>query len=301
MFYLFDDTSLLIVIFGMFMAGFLPMLILLMLCPEARQHLKCRITGGLMVLACDDLGAAEYLVAKPKGNEGQYMAGKDRYGQRQVLVKPRMGSGIVSKFFMLTGMRRPIAIWYKGKVTLASPETLAAIEVAEAPMKSLPLPDEFKRWAKDKYPTMLQEFNDASPKKVELQQKILPPEIEAWAKENSITLLETTYEEKPQEVRGPPTDAEPLGRLIGTRKVKFPTGHKEVVHTLFTLDPRKLKHYYSVSYDESQVDNMLERAWIEGYSEGREGKRLHFSKGMMIGIALIAIAVIGIIIFFLAS
>lgn len=293
MFFLFDEIGLIIVIIGCFFGGFLPLLILIMICPEARQHIKCRVTGGIIVEKFYDTGQCEYVVAKPTGGEGQYMAGKNAFGQREIYIKPRMPTPFMTKPFLLSGMRRLKYFAYAGKVPIVNHETLMAMSVVEAPTKPLKLPENFVNWAEEKYPDMLKKFKaEANNGGSDLREKILPPEIVAWASENELAINEPELGMVEQPVLSAP-DANGLVHVTGTRKVEQQIGSKEVYYPLLNLDPRKLKQYNSDNYDESQIDNLIEAARIEGYHEGHEGKK--FNIGMMgkIAIAFIVIAIIG--------
>src|SRR3972149_6790849 len=132
MYFLFDELGLIVVIIGCFFGGFMPFFILLLLTPEAREHIKTRIMGGIIVDRFYDTGQEDYLHAVPKSGEGQYIAGKNSLGMRQIFVKPRMEAPFAAKAFFLNGIRRPKYFCYAGKTPMVNAETLMAIEVAEA-------------------------------------------------------------------------------------------------------------------------------------------------------------------------
>jgi hypothetical protein len=83
--------------------------------------------------------------ARPYGSDGQYISGKDRFRQRSIFVDPKGKDHPFTARFILKGMRRPIYFNFSGSTALATPEHLAAIEVAESAKKDLPL--EIKQWA----------------------------------------------------------------------------------------------------------------------------------------------------------
>lgn len=295
MYFLFDEVGLLIVAIGCFFGGFLPLLILLLLTPEARQHIKCRIIGGIIVEKFWDSGQCEYVVAKSKGGEGQYIAGKNAFGQREIYVKPRMDAPFMTKPFLLSGMRRLKYFSYAGKTPLVNHETLMAIETADARSKPIDLPEEFEDWASEKYPDVLKAFREQVDNGgEELGRKDLPPEVLAWAKQNDITLQEPTYEEIETQTYSQP-DKDGKVTVTSSKELKR-IGVKDVFYNLLALDPRKLKNYFSDHYDESQIDNLLEAARIEGLQEGREGKKFHIGTLGKIAIAFIVIAIVGAIV-----
>jgi hypothetical protein len=295
MYFLFDEVGLLIVAIGCFFGGFLPLFILLMLTPEARQHIKCRIMGGIIVEKFWDSGQCEYVVATSKGGEGQYIAGKNAFGQRQIFVKPRMDTPFMTKPFLLSGMRRLKYFCYAGKTPIVNHETLMAIETADAGSKPIELPDEFENWASEKYPDVLKAFHEqANNGGEELSRKELPPEVLKWAKQNDITLQESTFEEVENKTYSQPDEKGNV--TVTTSKGLQRTGVKDVFYNLLSLDPRKLKSYFSDHYDESQIDNLLEAARIEGMQEGREGKRFRIGTLGKIAIVFIVIAIVGAIV-----
>jgi hypothetical protein len=296
MYVLFDEVGLLIILVGSFFGGFLPLLILLMITPEAREHIKCRIMGGIMILKFWDTGQCEYTVAQEKGGEGQYIAGKNKFGQREIFIKPRMATPFMVKPFLLKGMRRLIYFCYAGKTPIVNPETLMAIETVEAPDQPIILPTEFRSWANKNHPKILQAFDDeANNGGSDLRVKDLPPEVAEWAKQNSISVQEPVYGDVLVPKFSQP-DKNGLTHYVGNEKVRQVVGNKDVFHNLSSLDARKLKHYFSDHYDESQIDNLLEAARIEGLQEGREGKRFQIGMLGKIAIAFIVIAVIGVIV-----
>lgn len=291
MYFLFDEIGLLIVIIGCFFGGFLPLMILIMICPEAREHIKCRVNGGIIVELFYDTGQCEYVVAKPKGGEGQYIAGKNVFGQRRIFVKPRMQARFMDKPFLLSGMRRLKYFCYAGKTPIVNHETLLAMNVAEAPNASLQLPGEVRRWAKQKFPKMLEAFDEAMNNGgLDSKTKDLSPEIEDWAKNNGLHIEEPEYAEVEEQIYKMENG---VAKPSGTQKVTQQVGAKEVYYQLSSLDPRKIKQYFSDHYDESQIDNLLEAARIEGLQEGREGKKFAIGGLAKIGILFIVIAIIG--------
>jgi hypothetical protein len=296
MYFLFDEVGLLIVLVGSFFGGFLPLLILLMITPEAREHIKCRIMGGIMVLKFWDTGQCEYTVAQEKGGEGQYIAGKNKFGQREIYVKPRVPAPFMVKPFLLKGMRRLIYFCYAGKTPIVNPETLMAIETVEAPTRPITLHPQFRKWANEKYPAMLQDFDkEANNGGSNLRQKDLSPDVIEWAEQNGIYIQEDVFGAALIPKFSEP-DKSGISHYVGNEKVRKVIGQKDVFHNLLSLDARKLKDYNSDHYDESQIDNMLEEARLEGYTEGHEGKRLQIGTLGKIAIAFIVIAVIGVVV-----
>jgi len=150
MYWLFDDYTLIFVLAGTFLGGFLPLFIMLMKCPEARQFLKCWLTGGVIISSADDSGQIEFKVAKSLG-AGQYRAGKDQYGKREIYITPRINNPFITKRFMLKGIRRPLFDNYAGKTAIVNKEVLAAIEVAEEPAE---VPEQVKQWALEHHITL---------------------------------------------------------------------------------------------------------------------------------------------------
>lgn len=298
MWFLFDEIGLLIVIVGCFFGGFMPMFILLLLTPEARTHIKARIMGGIIIDRIFDTGQEDYLHAKPMSNEGQYIAGKNQWGMRQIFIKPHMLDASEPRFsvkpFFLEGIRRPKYFCYAGKVPMVNAETLMAIEVAEAQLRPVVLPSEFRSWVAEKNADLLSTFDKEAETNTALQKKALPPHIEAWAKENGMTFSEPVYEEVEEKTWSDP-DEKGHVHVVSTQKIKKITGYKNVYYSLYSIDPRKLGKYYSRHYDESQVDDLIEKGRLEGLTEGREGKKFHFGKLGWLMVALIIISVGGIV------
>jgi len=296
MYFLFDEIGLIIVLIGSFFGGFLPLMILLMLTPEARAHIKCRVTGGIIVEKFYDTGQCEYVVAKSKGGEGQYIAGKNAFGQREIYVKPRMSAPLITKPFLLSGMRRLKFFAYAGKTPIVNHETLMAIETVESPEVPFSFPNEFVNWINKKYPAVLPDFyakaNDGGS---ELRQKDLPPEVREWASLNFIPIQENVYGKVDVPAFSEP-DANGLSHFTGTKTVTQVVDHKDVFYNLLSLDARKLKNYFSGHNDQSQIDNLMEEQRLVGYSEGREGKKFVLSPLAKIAIAFIVIAVVGVLV-----
>ena len=149
-FFMFDPIGLIIVVVGSFMGGFLPLLILICRCPEAKTFIKCQYGGGVIISETNMAGQREFIIAKPLGTEGQYISGKNKFGQRKIFIRPQTNSGQFNKSFILSGIRRPIFDAFTGKTILVPATVLAAIEVAEKDQdgkKKLPL--DVKRWAED--------------------------------------------------------------------------------------------------------------------------------------------------------
>jgi hypothetical protein len=154
MFYLFDDGTLMFVLGGTFLAGFLPLFIMFIRCPEARAFIKAQMTGGIMIADSDDSATVVYRTAKPLGS-GQYMSGPNKYRQRTIYAIPRINNPFISKRFMLAGIRRPIFFHYGGKTVAVNDETLAAIEVTELKKegKEKEIPENVKKWAEEQHVT----------------------------------------------------------------------------------------------------------------------------------------------------
>ena len=149
-FFMFDPIGLIIVIAGCFMGGFLPLLVLIGRCPEAKTFIKCQLGGGVIISETNAAGQREFVIAKPLGTEGQYISGKNEFGQRKIFIRPQTSSGQFNKSFILSGIRRPIFDAFTGKTILVPATILAAIEVAEKDAdgkKKLPL--DVQRWADD--------------------------------------------------------------------------------------------------------------------------------------------------------
>lgn len=151
-FYVFDDPTLMFILLGTFLAGFLPLLIMFIRCPEARAAVKCWLQGGVMIDSADDSGQEELIVARHLG-EGIYLAGKNKYGKRRIFVIPRISNPFITKRFILKGIRRPIFHHYAGKTAIVNAETLAAIEVTETEKKE-EIPPAVKKWAEEHHVTL---------------------------------------------------------------------------------------------------------------------------------------------------
>ncbi len=268
MYYLFTDSTLLTVIFGCFMAGFLPILIMVARCPEARTFIKAQMGGGIVVRNVQDEGVIEYIIAKPFGAEGQYISGKNQFGMRRIFVKPRIESGLLNRPFILKGIRRPEFDHYSGKTVVVPPSVSAAIAVAEA------------------------------------KKSALPDLVKKWAKENQISLKEegTGWTEQEHDVSVPEDEANPDGpKKTIKQKIKVA---KRYIHytttTLFNTDPTMLKQYFSEFFDMGQFDVLLERENQEGYGRGlgmrKAGGKGGVNKWFLIGIVIfVMIAVVGIV------
>lgn len=157
MYIIFDIISVAIIMVGCFLGGFLPIIILVVRCPEALTFLKCQLSGGIIISKSNAAGQREFVVAYPLGAEGQYIAGKNKFGQREIYIRPQTNNGQFNKSFILSGIRRPIFDAFSGKTIMVPPSVLAAIEVAEC--------------------------DEAGKKK-------LPPDVQRWADDNKVTITE---------------------------------------------------------------------------------------------------------------
>jgi len=147
-FFMFDPIGLIIIIAGSFMGGFLPLLVLVGRCPEAKTFLKCQLSGGVIISETNAAGQRDFVIAKPLGTEGQYISGKNEFGQRKIFIRPQTNNAQFNKSFILSGIRRPIFDAFSGKTILVPASVLAAIEVAEKDGDGkLQLPKDVQRWA----------------------------------------------------------------------------------------------------------------------------------------------------------
>lgn len=149
-YFMFDPIGLSIVIFGCFMGGFLPLLVVIGRCPEAKTFIKCQLGGGVILSRTSASGERSFSVIWPLSKEGQYISGPNAFGQREVYIRPQTTSGQFNKSFFLTGIRRPIFDAFSGKTVLVPPTILAAIKIAETEDADKGnIPADVKRWAED--------------------------------------------------------------------------------------------------------------------------------------------------------
>lgn len=147
-YFMFDPIGLVIVIAGCFMGGFLPLLVLIARCPEAKIFIKCQIGGGVVISRTNAAGQRDFVIAHPLGTEGQYIAGKNVFGQREIYIRPQTNNGQFNKSFILSGIRRPIFDAFSGRTVMVPPSILAAIEFAEADADGKKkFPQDVQRWA----------------------------------------------------------------------------------------------------------------------------------------------------------
>ena len=142
-YFLFDEIGLITILVGGFLGGFLPLLIMVLRCPEARAFIKAQTSGGVVICTSDDAGTS-FEIAKPFGSHGQYISGKNQFGQRKIYVHPKMEASAFTKSFILKGIRRPI-FFHGGRTVIVNPNVLKAISVADANKDDLP--PEVKAWA----------------------------------------------------------------------------------------------------------------------------------------------------------
>src|SRR4030042_6089073 len=114
-YFVFDLANLAIVIVGCFLGGFLPLMIMIAKCPEAKEFIKCMVSGGIMIDKINAAGQREYVNAKPLGTEGQYIAGRNEFGQREIFVRPQSVDNVFGKANMLDGIRRSLFSAFMGK------------------------------------------------------------------------------------------------------------------------------------------------------------------------------------------
>lgn len=142
-YFLFDDAGLITIVVGCFLGGFLPPLIMILRCPEARAFIKAQVSGGVVICSSDDAGTS-FEIARPFGSHGQYISGKNQFGQRKIYVHPKLETSAFTRSFILKGIRRPI-FFHGGRTVIVNPNVLKAIAVADG--KKEDLPDEVKAWA----------------------------------------------------------------------------------------------------------------------------------------------------------
>jgi hypothetical protein len=224
----FDELGLAIIIGGPIALGIIPLLFILAKNPEARAFITAWLKARVVIFQCDDSGQATVKTARAL-SEGQFIAGKNVYRQREIFVTPRINNPFVSKRFVLQGIRRSIFFNYAGKTALVNPETLAAIEVAETKDK-----DE------------------------------LPEPVRKWAESQGIELR--------------------------VKKKDNPRKSEKKTFTLFALDPRTLRHYFDIHYDESQIDVLLEQSREDGFQEGKGGKGI--GKMVIVGFLVIVVVLV---------
>jgi hypothetical protein len=265
MLYLFDDTSLLFTLAGCFLAGFIPLFIMFIRCPEARVFVKAQLTGGVVISDSDDSGQVVFRVAKPLGS-GQYISGPNKYRQRTIYVVPRINNPFIAKRFFLSGIRRPIFHHYGGKTVAVNDETLAAIEIADLndQHKSAEIPKNVKEWAKTQGFSLSKDSED-----------------------DDGHLFEQPEEPEEAEVK----EGEPSEPTIPEKiKKKF----KNIVAvTLFTVDPRKLRYFFDSHYDESQYDVLLDQARQDGANQ--RGGGFNMNKIGLFLVIVLVIAAVGIL------
>ncbi len=295
MMYLFSDANLLTVIVGCFFAGFLPLFLIILMTPEARSFIKYRMSGGLMVDSTDDSNQTEYVVAKPYGPEGQYIGGRDKFGRRRIFVKPRTETGIMTKISILKGLRRPIVRHYAGKTVITSTETLAAIEVTEAMDAAV-----------------AGRTLDSDEVKNKLVLEAVPKPIIAWAKSQNILIKEpdsgvplskaqfalqwkANLEAQKWYMKLSEEDRVFVFQISLAEAWSRPQFNpiKETRVSLFSMDPRKLREYFSSHYEESQYDVLLEQKRIEGQSNRPQGKG--GSNKTLIIVIIIALALAAVV------
>lgn len=144
-YFAFDPMGLAIIITACFIGGLFPLLFLIARCPEAKTFIKCQLSGGIIISKTNAAGQREYVIAQPFGTEGQYIVGRNEYGQREIYVRPHTANGQFNKSFILSGIRRPIFDAFSGKTIMVPPNVLAAIQVAESDKTDLP--SDIRRWA----------------------------------------------------------------------------------------------------------------------------------------------------------
>ncbi len=114
----------------------------------------------------------------------------------------------------------------------------------------------------------------------------LPAGVKKWAEDHKLDLtveLEKKQKEKEKD----------SSRWHWTKK----TVKDKVTETLFALDPRKLKAYFTEHYDPSQFRNLLKEHYQSGWEDGHGTKPKGYPKWLPLAIFLVVIAVIGIIIY----
>jgi hypothetical protein len=259
MWFVFDPMSLIFVIAGCFMAGFLPLLVIVGMTPEAKTFIKSKMTGGVIISKSNDAGYREFICVQPYGSEGQFIGGRNAFGQREIYVRPQSSSPLFSKSFVLKGIRRPILDAYEGKTIVVPASVLAAIQVAES--------------------------NKAE----------LPAHIKKWAEENQITIKETVTDTKT--VTAPTDPTQPEGSQMTVTNSKTKTNF--VTRTLFLINPLNLNSYFQAWYNQSQFDVLLQKADMNGYmrglglkKEGGGGSKKWFIVGIVV---LLAMAGVGIV------
>lgn len=262
-YFMFDLVNLAIVIVGCFMGGFLPLMILIAKCPEAKEFIKCMVSGGVMIDKINAAGQREYVCAKPYGNEGQYIAGRNEFGQRQIFVRPQTADSSFGKANMLVGIRRPIFSAFTGKTVMVPASVLAAIAAAELSTED-----------KEK----------------------LPSNVKRWMDENKVTLEE--IQENISTVKVEPTADNPSGSV--QVKTKNP---KNSILKILDLDATKIATYFRGWYNQSQFDVLLQKSEQNGYLRGvgvRNAGGGGKNKWLFVGIIIfIVITIVGIVGFFL--
>lgn len=261
MFFMFDEMGLLIVIIGCFMGGFLPLLIIVGMTPEAKVFIKSKLGGGIVISKTSDAGYREFVCAHPYGTEGQFIAGPNKFGQREIYVRPDSTDPLFSRSFVLKGIRRPIFDAYEGKTVLVPPSVLAAIALVESGKQAIP--EHIKKWAND---------NEISIKEIE-------------TKSNTLT--------------APVDPNNPEGQKMTIESKTSKTNY--VKKKLFLFNPIALRDYFKVWYDQSQYDVLLQEehqlGFLEGFGLRREGAGAGGNKKwLIIGIVIcLALAGVGIV------
>ena len=257
--FVFDPFSLIEILLGCVAAGFLPLFIIIMLTPEAKTFIKSKMTGGIIISKSNDAGYREFICAQPYGSEGQFLGGKNAFGQREVYVRPQSSSPLFSKSFVLKGIRRPILDAYEGKTVVVPASVLAAIQVAESAKSEL------------------------------------PEHIKKWANDNQITVKET--ETQTQTIVAPENPSQPDGAKMSVTNSK--TTSKFVTLTLFLINPLNLQNYFKNWYNQSQFDVLLQKADMNGYirglglkKEGGTGSKKWFIVGIVIMLAITGVGIL---------
>lgn len=265
MLFAFDEIGLLVVIAGCFMGGFLPLMVIVGMTPEAKTFIKSKLSGGIIISKTSDAGYREFICAHPYGTEGQFIAGTNKFGQREIYVKPNTTDPLFSKTFVLKGIRRPIFDAYEGKTVMVPASVLAAISAVES------------------------------------GEKALPEHIKKWASENNISVKVT--EERTQTLTAPVDPTNPDGQQMTVQNKSIIS--KFVKTSLFLTNPLGLKGYFANWWDQTQYDVMLQKEHQLGYLEGfglrKEGAGAGGNKKFLIIGVIICLALAGVGIVLLGS
>lgn len=241
------------------MGGFLPLLILIGRCPEAKTFIKCQLGGGVIISETNAAGQREFIIARPLGTEGQYISGKNKFGQRKIFIRPQTSSDQFNKSFILSGIRRPIFDAFTGKTILVPATILAAIEVAE---------------------------KDADGKKK------LPLDVQRWANDNKVSIRE--LEELTQEVPNP----DGSDTTVKKKVIKEKTIFKKIMELDPTKLNQYFPDWFSQSQFDVLLQKAEQTGYLRGLgvrSAGAGGSKKWGIIGICIFIVIMVVGIVGLL------